>query len=83
MLHQLTRASAGCVLRMDAKTLNGDNGYIKYANFTVDNETKGYRIKLGKYSGTGNAFDHTGVYTVPQSPSVQGFVESLPVHTLV
>ena len=73
----------GCVFRMDAKMSDGDKGFIQYANFTVDDENKGYRIQLGKYSGTGNTFNHIGVYTVPQSPSVRSFVESLPVYTLV
>ena len=55
-LHVITKVSRGCVLRMEVKTLQDETAYSQYANFTVDNEANGYKIKLGKYSGPGKGY---------------------------
>ena len=56
-LHVLTSLSGDSqVLRVDLEDWAGHKMYATYSKFKVENETKQYRLKLGKYNGNaGNA----------------------------
>ena len=51
IIHRLTE-SRQCRLRVELENWDGIKGYAMYDDFYVSNETDGFRLRIGTYSGT-------------------------------
>ena len=57
IIHSLTE-SRQCRLRVELENWDGVKRYAKYDDFLVSNETDGFRLRTGTYSGTaGNVYE--------------------------